>query len=283
MKYTVVSPVKNEAKFIQHTLDSVTSQTVKPHEWVIVDDGSTDNTLEILREYAAKYDWIKILENNTHSEARAGGSKVVRAFNKGYKLITDHSYDVIVKLDGDLELPSNYFETVIQTFSENPTVGICGGYIMNKTDTGLVKEIDIDYHVRGAFKSVRKTCFDEIGGFKEMWNWDGLDQMAAMMKGWETRVFELPVIHYRPTSSAYNPYKFYFKSGRFAYRLRTNFFLHLLRTGARIKRKPYLISAITYFLGYFYAVINSEEFMIDKDLGDFTNEYHTNRILKRLF
>jgi glycosyltransferase involved in cell wall biosynthesis len=283
MKYTIISPVKNEAKFIEHTLDSVIRQTVKPHEWVIVDDGSTDNTLEILREYAAKNDWIKILENHTHSEARAGGSKVVRAFNKGYKSITDHSYDVIVKLDGDLKLPTDYFETVIKTFKENPKVGICGGYILNKTNAGLVKEIDIDYHVRGAFKSVRKTCFDEIGGFKEIWNWDGVDQMAAIMRGWETSVFELPVIHYRPTSSAYNPYTFYFKSGRFAYRLRTSLFLHLLRTGARMKRKPYFLSGIAYFIGYFCALIASEEYMIDKDLGDFTNKFHTKRIMNRLF
>ncbi|MFT4524158.1 MAG: biofilm PGA synthesis N-glycosyltransferase PgaC [Bacteroidia bacterium] len=279
MKYTVVSPVKNEAKYIKHTLDSVAAQTEKPNEWIIVDDGSTDNTLAILQEYSAKHDWIKVLESKTQLEARSGGSKVVRAFNKGFRAITDHSYDFIVKLDGDLALPENYFETVIKTFTQNPKVGICGGYILNKTDSGLVKEIEIDYHVRGAFKSVRKTCFDEIGGFKEIWNWDGIDMMEAMMRGWETKVFDLSVVHFRPTSTAYNPYKFHFKDGRFAFKLRTNILLLILRTIGRLKKKPFLISSLLYFIGYFFAMIRLEERIIEKDVGAFTNKFHINRIL----
>lgn len=283
MKYTIVSPVKNESAHIEHTLKSVIKQTVLPMEWVIVDDGSTDNTLQIIQDFASKHEWIRVVENKTHDEARSGGSKVVRAFNRGFSTIDDHSYDFIVKLDGDLKLPENYFETVIETFIQNPKVGICGGYILNKVGDDLIKEIEIDYHVRGAFKSVRKTCFDEIGGFKEIWNWDGVDQMEAMMRGWETKVFDLPVIHYRPTSTAYNPYRFHFKDGRFAYRLRVNFSLLLLRMGGRIKKRPFLISALIYFLGYIYAMIRREEFIVGKDVGDFTNKFHTKRILNQLF
>ena len=283
MKYTIVSPVKNESAHIEHTLKSVIKQTVLPMEWVIVDDGSTDNTLQIIQDFASKHEWIRVVENKTHDEARSGGSKVVRAFNRGFSTIDDHSYDFIVKLDGDLKLPENYFETVIETFIQNPKVGICGGYILNKVGDDLIKEIEIDYHVRGAFKSVRKTCFDEIGGFKEIWNWDGVDQMEAMMRGWETKVFGLPVIHFRPTSTAYNPYRFHFKDGRFAYRLRVNFSLLLLRMGGRIKKRPFLISALIYFLGYIYAMIRREEFIVGKDVGDFTNKFHTKRILNQLF
>jgi glycosyltransferase involved in cell wall biosynthesis len=283
MKYTIVSPVKNESAHIEHTLKSVIKQTVLPMEWVIVDDGSTDNTLQIIQDFASKHEWIRVVENKTHDEARSGGSKVVRAFNRGFSTIDDHSYDFIVKLDGDLKLPQNYFETVIETFIQNPKVGICGGYILNKVCDELIKEIEIDYHVRGAFKSVRKTCFDEIGGFKEIWNWDGVDQMEAMMRGWETKVFDLPVIHYRPTSTAYNPYRFHFKDGRFAYRLRVNFSLLLLRMGGRIKKRPFLISALIYFLGYIYAMIRREGFIVGKDVGDFTNKFHTKRILNQLF
>ena len=283
MKYTIVSPVKNESAHIEHTLKSVIKQTVLPMEWVIVDDGSTDNTLQIIQDFASKHEWIRVVENKTHDEARSGGSKVVRAFNRGFSTIDDHSYDFIVKLDGDLKLPENYFETVIETFIQNPKVGICGGYILNKVGDDLIKEIEIDYHVRGAFKSVRKTCFDEIGGFKEIWNWDGVDQMEAMMRGWETKVFGLPVIHFRPTSTAYNPYRFHFKDGRFAYRLRVNFSLLLLRMGGRIKKRPFLISALIYFLGYIYAMIRREEFIVGNDVGDFTNKFHTKRILNQLF
>ena len=264
MKYTVISPVKNEGKYIKNTLDSVIEQTIIPNEWIIVDDGSTDNTLEILNEYSNKFNWIKIIENKTHSEERSGGSKVVRAFYKGYNSIINHEYDFIVKLDGDLKLPNNYFETVIESFKNDPKLGICGGYILNKVGEELIKEIDIDYHVRGAFKSVRKVCFKDIGGFLEIWNWDGLDLMEAMRKGWKTLVFDLPVIHYRPTSTAYNPYKFHFKDGKYSYKLRTSLGLFILRSIGRIKKKPYFICSAMYFFGYCYAFIKMESFIINK-------------------
>jgi len=282
MKYTVVTPVKNEAKFIRFILDSMIGQSILPEKWIVVDDGSTDNTLEILKEYSKKYNWISIIENQTHQEERAGGSKVVRAFYKGFDSIKEHNYDFIVKLDGDLKLPINYFEKVIQTFKANPKVGICGGYILNKIGNDLIKEIDVDYHVRGAFKSVRKECFIEIGGFQEIWNWDGLDLMEAMRKGWETKVFDLPVIHFRPTGSAYNPFKFHFKDGKYAYKLRSSILLHILRSLGRLNKKPYLLCSIIYFFGYFYAFFKQEKLIIDKELGRFSNKFHTKRIINLL-
>ncbi|MCD4704926.1 glycosyltransferase family 2 protein [bacterium] len=280
MKYTIITPVKNEASYIRYTIESVISQSIIPLEWIIVDDGSTDETLLILREFESKNDWIKVIENKTKHEDRSGGAKVVRAFYVGFQEITNHDYEFIVKLDGDLKLPSNYFEEVSNAFINNPKIGICGGYILNKIENRYIEEIKKDYHVRGAFKAVRKKCFEEIGGFKEIWNWDGLDLMEAFRLGWKSKVLDLPVIHYKPTASAYNPVKFQFKCGRYAYKLRNNFMLTFFRSARVINKKPYFFSTLLYLSGYFYSYLKNEEAIINKELGDYTNSFHINRIKK---
>lgn len=110
MKYVIITPAHNEEKYIKYTLDSVTVQTIKPAQWIIVDDGSTDTTAEIVQNYVKKYPWIKLIKNNPIENARRGGTKVVQAFKFGYQALDEVDFDFIVKLDADLTLPPNYFE-----------------------------------------------------------------------------------------------------------------------------------------------------------------------------
>jgi len=280
MKYIVITPVKNEAEHIRYTLDSVTGQTCLPSRWIIVDDGSTDNTAEIVTEYTHRYPWISLVRKHNTEEARSGGVKVVRAFNTGCAEANLQEYDFIVKLDGDLELPADYFETVIHTFEQDEKTGICGGRILNKYGNEFILEKSNDYHVRGAFKSVRTACFMQIGGFPETWNWDGLDEMKAMFYGWKTHVFEKDVKHYRPTSQAYNPYKHAYKSGKEYYCMRTDFILTFIRFLLRIPRKPYFAGACCFLYGYIAAFFTREPFTIDRPLGKFINRFHYKRIFK---
>lgn len=281
MRYVIVSPVKNEAAHIRHTITSVMAQTVLPERWIIVDDGSTDETPQLLEEAARQYDRITIVHNPTQAEERSGGSKVVRAFYTGLKTIDHTHYDFIVKLDGDLELPENYFEEIIRAFEADSKIGICGGYILNKYGDTFIREKSNSHHVRGAFKSVRTACFEQIGGFRETWNWDGLDEMGALFHGWKTKVLELPVKHFRPTSQAYNPYKHALKSGEEYYKMRTDLFLTLLRTGMRIPKKPYIGGACCFLYGYFKAWFGRSPKTVEKDLGRFMNRFHYKRIFLR--
>ncbi len=116
-KYIIITPVKNEEKYIRYTLDSVTTQTILPEEWIVVDDGSSDNTSLIVEEYISKFNWISLIRLNTKEEQRMGGNKVVRAFNAGYKFIKNKDWDFVVKLDGDLSLPDDYFEKIFSAFA----------------------------------------------------------------------------------------------------------------------------------------------------------------------
>jgi glycosyltransferase involved in cell wall biosynthesis len=278
MRYLIISPVKNEADHIGYTIASILKQTVRPDKWIIVDDGSTDTTRAILHAAAEEHAFITIIEKQTQLEERSGGSKVVKAFKTGLETVNYEVYDFIVKLDGDLELPENYFETIIRTFESDPKIGICGGYILNKYGDAFIREKSNDYHVRGAFKSVRTACFRQIGGFRETWNWDGLDEMGALFLGWKTKVLELPVKHFRPTSQAYNPYRHAVKSGVEYYKMRTDLLLTLLRFAARLPKKPYIGGACCFLYGYFSAFFNRSPRTVEKDLGKFINRFHYKRI-----
>jgi len=278
MNYLIVSPVKNEAEHIGYTLNSILRQTILPVAWVIVDDGSTDQTAEIVNEAMRTVPWIQLIQKNNQSEQRSGGVKVVRAFNTGLLTVDYHAVDFIVKLDGDLELPDNYFETIIQVFESDPKIGICGGYILNKYGDEFIRERSNDYHIRGAFKAVRTTCFEQIGGFQETWNWDGLDEMTAFFYGWKTKVIDQPVKHFRPTSQAYNPYQHAVKSGTEYFKMRSTFLLTLLRFIARLPKRPYIGGACCFMYGYLKAVVKREPRIIDRELGRFINRFHYKRL-----
>jgi len=280
-KYVIITPARNEEKLIRYTLESVCSQTIKPSQWIIVDDGSQDNTVTIVEEYAEKYKWIMIVHTDTFEEKRAGGSKVVRAFNRGYSILTNEDYDFIVKLDADLTLPQDYFENVAKCFKENEHIGLCGGYCINPEESNLKKEKSAEFHVRGAFKAYRKKCFQEIGGLKPVWLWDGLDQMMAMQKGWEIKVLPLAVIHHRETTNEYNRIKHSFRHGKEYYKMGHGLFLGILKSIFLLPNKPLGIGGITFFTGFFLSALKREEKIVEKDLEKYIRKFQYTRF-KRL-
>lgn len=281
MKYIIITPAKDEGAFINETIKSVISQTILPTKWIIVDDDSSDNTVKIIKAYIKKYGWIRLVINKPDKEKRKYGAKVIRAFYTGYNALDNHDYDFIVKLDADLKLPENYFETVIDTFNSDHRIGITGGFIMNKIKDKLIQDGPIDYHVRGAFKAIRKECWKDINGFREMLGWDGIDEMLAMHKDWKTKVFNLPVVHFRPMAASYNPYKLAIDDGRYHFRLRSSLFLTFVRTFIRLFRKPYVIGGLLFLAGFLQGAFNRDEAIIEKDLSKFINKFHLRRIFSQ--
>jgi poly-beta-1,6-N-acetyl-D-glucosamine synthase len=277
--YIIITPVKNEEKYIKFTLDSVLDQTILPAEWIIVNDGSTDRTAEIVEQYCTKSAWIKLINIKTFEEQRMGGNKVVRAFKAGYSAITNKEWDFIVKLDGDLTLPNNYFEEIFKNFTGEKKLGICGGTIVNKySDDKLIIEKSDQYHVRGALKTIRRECWYAIGGFKEVWAWDGLDIMEARFNGWNTKSIDIKVIHHRPTSSAYNPIKQSYRNGYESYKFGNDIILTLVRSFVRFKNKPYFIVGFAFLAGFLMSWLNRESKVVSKDLESFMRKFHYSRI-----
>lgn len=283
MKYLVISPVKNESAFIGKTICSMISQSLLPIEWIIVDDGSSDETAGIVLNYAKQIKWIKYVHRKSENEIRNIGSKVVNVFNYGLKYISQPNYDFIVKLDGDLILPPTYFEAVAKEFQNDSKLGLCGGYCINLIDGTEFVEKSAPYHIRGAFKSIRKECWDNIEGFRDTLGWDGLDEMNAMFKGWKTKVIDKAVIHLRPTGNAYNKKDLAYKQGYANYKNGGNLFLMIVRTLSRIPKKLFLISSFFYFKGYISAFYSHEGKNVSPELAKFINHFHTQRLWKGIF
>lgn len=279
--YVIITPAKDEENYIEYTLKSVCEQTLLPKEWIIVNDGSTDDTADVVQKYIKDNSWIRLINNNTIGETRAEGSKIIRTFYAGYDSLINHDYDFIVKLDADLSLPQNYFEEIANEFQGNEKIGMCGGYCSIEVDAKYIKEKSSSYHLRGALKSYRKECFDDIGGIKPILGWDGVDEMTAMYKGWDVKILPLAVFQHRKTQSDYNAFMLSKKHGIANYKNGGNIFLAIVRSIVRIFRKPFFVQGIGFFLGYFKSLLNQERKNVDKNLARFINRFHTKRILKK--
>jgi poly-beta-1,6-N-acetyl-D-glucosamine synthase len=250
--YIIITPVRDEARHIEITLKSVIHQTVKPILWVIVNDGSTDATGEILEKYASQYNWIKVVhrENRGH---RAAGSGVIAAFNTGYTGIVIKNWDFIVKLDGDLSFDPDYFEECFSRFAADKMLGIAGGTVFNRRKGELVVDSVGDplFHVRGATKIYRRGCWEKINPLIQAPGWDTIDEVTANCYGWSTRTFpDIKLVQQKPTGGADGHWRNWFKNGLANYVTGYHPVFMLGKCAKRFFEKPVLIISAALFLGF---------------------------------
>lgn len=191
---------------MRRTLASMVTQTHRPARWVIVDDGSTDETPAILAELAAAHDWVRIVRRENRGK-RAVGPGVIDAFYAGWETIDPSEFDYVCKLDLDLDLPARYFEILIGRMEENPRIGTCSGkaYFVDEHTGELVSEMCGDEMSLGMTKLYRTSCFLEIGGFVRQVMWDGIDCHRCRMLGWIACSWDDPeirFIHLRPMGAS---------------------------------------------------------------------------------
>lgn len=199
MHYVVITPVRDEERYIEATIESILNQSILPAEWVIVDDGSSDRTGAIADRYAGQYPWIRVVHRNNRGFRKSGGG-VVEAFYDGYRSLGQKKWDFVVKLDGDLTFASDYFERCFEYFDRDPKLGIGGGEINHDIEGELKVEQNPRFHVRGATKIYRRACWEGIGGLWPASGWDTIDEVKANMLGWNTYAFSnLPLLHHRQT------------------------------------------------------------------------------------
>lgn len=282
-KYVIISPVRNEEKFVKNTIQSVLSQTILPSEWIIVNDGSTDQTEEIIRKNIEGYPWIKLICLNDRGYYLPG-SGIVNVFYQGYQHITQNNYDFIVKLDCDLSFEKEYFEKIFLQFSISKNLGIASGSIYLKTNRGFVAEKSQEDHPWGASKIYRRECFQDIGGIKRIPGWDLADILSAQMKGWETKCFrEYKLIHYKQTGSKRKGFggdKFLL--GQFQYRFGYTFSYSVLKGLYRLLEKPYFIGGMGIIVGYIFAFIKNEDKIFDNDMIEFLRKKQRKFLVNKL-
>jgi poly-beta-1,6-N-acetyl-D-glucosamine synthase len=255
-RYVVISPVKDEERYIELTLQSVTAQTVIPALWIIVDDGSTDGTAALVRRYAEQFPFIRLVEHRK-SGARAAGSPVIRAFEHGRAAIGDVAYDFIVKLDCDLSFAPDYFEKLLASFGRDERLGIASGVYLETDAAGDWKTIAMPtYHAFGASKVVRRACFEQIGGFPTAAGWDTVDEIRAVTQGWSTRHFaDLPVKHHKREGSGVGQWRTSRMHGEIYYMTGGDPLFFVFKTLHRLTARPIFTSAVALALGYVAAVV----------------------------
>jgi glycosyltransferase involved in cell wall biosynthesis len=191
------------------------SQTVLPQRWVIVDDGSTDKTGEILDAASRRCAWLTVVRRPDRGFRKSGGG-VVEAFNDGYTMVRERDWDFIVKLDGDLSFAPDYFEKCFDKFATEPQLGIGGGtiYSIAAGDQHVDSPGDPPFHVRGATKIYRRACWERIAPLVRAPGWDTIDEVKANMHGWSTRTFaDLGLVQHRSTGSSDGEWRNWYKNG----------------------------------------------------------------------
>jgi len=278
MRYVVITPAYNEQEYIRKTLESMVNQELLPLEWVIVNDNSTDDTATIIEEYANLYPWIKLV-NKRDKQDRKVGAKVVRIFYHGLDHVSVEEFDFLVKLDADLELPLNYFSEVAEAFRLHPKIGICSGYCITPSNGQWVEEKVAYWHTRGAIKAYRSECFKSIGGIKEVMGWDGIDDITAMSKGWETKQLRLAVKHFRPTNQASDPKELRIRHGKSYYQRGYGLILTVIRTMSKFysSGSPYEIYVLK---GFFLAWKTKTPKCVEPEVAKFTRKFQYKRIFK---
>jgi glycosyltransferase involved in cell wall biosynthesis len=202
--YVLISPCRNEAAFMVRTLDSVIAQSLRPALWVIVDDGSTDETPKILADYAARHDWIRVVPKPDRGH-RAVGPGVIEAFYAGYDTVSKDRFPYLCKLDLDLDLPPRYFEILVERMEADPRLGTCSGKPYVRQNGRLVSERRGDEMSVGMTKFYRRSCFEDIGGFIPEVMWDAIDCHKARQLGWRAVSWDEPDLrfeHLRPMGSS---------------------------------------------------------------------------------
>lgn len=255
-RYVVITPARNEGPEIEITIQGMLQQTVLPAKWIIVDDGSTDESVEILNVYAERVPWIEVVRRKDRGFRSPGGG-VMEAFRDGYSVIGGFHWNFLVKLDADLTLEPDYFERCFDRFQSNPQLGVGGGTVFNETPTGRVVESNPTFHVRGATKIYRRDCWEAIGGLIPSPGWDTFDEVKAARLGWKTESFpEIMVLQRRETGANEGTWRDYAKNGRANYICGYHPLFMLLKCLKRLPQRPYFVASFALAWGYLSSSFN---------------------------
>jgi poly-beta-1,6-N-acetyl-D-glucosamine synthase len=283
LSYVLITPARNEEAYIEKTIRSVVSQTVRPEKWVVVSDASTDRTDELVKHYMPDNPWIELIRMPEHRDRQFAAK--VQAFNAGFNQIGNIEYDVIGNLDADISFEEDYFEFLMEKFASEPKLGVAGTPFVEEGSHYDYRFTNIE-HVSGACQMFRRKCFEDIGGYIPI-KGGGIDWTAvttARMKGWKTRTFTEKVCHHHKKMGSGNHGEFaaLFKNGKKDYFLGGHPLWQVFRSFYQMTKRPYLLGGSLLFLGYFWASVNGTERVVSKELMTFNQKEQMQRLKKAL-
>jgi poly-beta-1,6-N-acetyl-D-glucosamine synthase len=279
IKYVLVTPARNEEANIEKTIRSVIAQTVLPVKWVIVSDGSTDSTDDIVRTYLLENPWIELVRMPEHADRQFAAK--VNSFNVGYTKVKEFDYDIIGNLDADISFEPDYFEFLLSMFENDQKLGVAGTPFVEDGKHYNYRFTNIE-HVSGACQLFRRRCFEEIGGYVPI-EGGGIDWVAvttARMNGWKTRTYlEKTCLHHRKMGTGNtSPTMIWFRQGKKDYFLGNHPLWEIFRTLYQMTRKPYIIGGSLLFLGFALTCIKRVEKPISKNLIEFIRKEQMQRL-----
>lgn len=278
-KYVLITPARNEASFIELTIRSVIRQTVLPLKWVIVSDGSTDGTDDIVAKYATEHDWIDFVSMPERKDRHFAGK--VLAFNAGYQKIKSLEYEIIGNLDADISFEEDYLSFLLRKFAENPELGVVGTPFKDGDSVYDYRFTSVE-HVSGACQLFRRECFESIGGYTPL-KAGGVDLAAvltARMMGWKTRTFtEKICIHHRKMGSAScRVLMGTFRGGYHDYLMGSCPTWQVVRSVYQMSKKPLIIGGSFLLAGYVWGMVTRAERLVSRELAEFRKREQMRRL-----
>ena len=278
--YVVISPARNEVKFITLAIESMIRQAQRPMKWVIVSDGSTDGTDEAVLQYTAEHPWIELVRMPERRERTFAGK--VHAFNAGYERVRGLPYEVIACMDADISFDGEYFEFLLRRLAANPELGVVGTpFKEDGTPVYDYRYVNIQ-HVSGACQVFRRQCFEEIGGYVPV-KGGGIDYIAvttARMKGWHTRTFTEKVCHHHRQmgTAQHSVLKARVRTGVKDFALGNHPLWQAFRVVYQMRQKPYIVGGLAMGYGYLKALVTGAERPVSAELLAFTRQEQMQRL-----
>ncbi|MCX6967711.1 MAG: glycosyltransferase [Verrucomicrobia bacterium] len=289
LQYVLVTPARNEEAYIENTIRSVLSQTRPPKKWIIVSDGSTDRTEEIVQKYAAQCDWIELLRMPEHRDRQFAAK--AHCFNAGYDRLKGGAFDIIGNLDADISFGSDYFEFLLGKFSALPQLGVAGTPYLEDASQPQGHTYGHRFaqleHVSGACQLFRRDCFEAVGGYNPI-KGGGIDWIAvttARLNGWQTRTFlERTCVHHRKLGTGTDsPWIVRFRYGQKAYAMGGHPLFEGLRGLFQTQQRPFVLGGILFLAGYFWAALKRMERPVSNELMQFHRAEQMGRLRQLLW
>ncbi len=283
-RYVLITPARNEAQFIEATIESVLAQSVRPLRWVIVSDGSTDGTDKIVKGYAHQHQWIELVRMPERTERDFAGKAL--AFNAGERRVADLPYEVIANLDADITIGSDYFSFLLGKLVADSKLGVVGTpYVETTGEVYDFRFTSLD-HVSGACQVFRRECFEAIGGYipAKLGAIDCIAVISARMNGWKTRTFtEQTCSHHRKTGTAQQScWKAGIATGAMDYVMGNHPLWQLFRVSYQVTRKPYLFRGFSIGLGFLIATVRRVRRPVTREFIQFHRCEQMHRLRKTL-